>query len=149
MPFTDDRQGPGTLLLGATPGTEYGFQVSSIALIPAVDSVDGTPTLAVPDPAPETNTTYALEGSAIQDYSQAAGLQRYCYDNDGTETDFIWTPLTGSGGAVITGRCVVRAFTIGGNVGEGPIITDFSWPCVGKPVISSSASTARQKADAA
>jgi hypothetical protein len=148
MPAVDNRLGPGTLTLG-TPGVDHSFQVSAIALTPSVDSVDGTPTLAVPDPAPETNTSYSLDGSAIQDYAAAAGLQRYCYDNDGDLIDFIWVTNTGVGaGATLTGKCVVRAFTMGGAVAE-QVTTDFSWPCEGKPVWSAGTTTAREGEKAA
>lgn len=139
MPFTDSRLGPGLLLLGTAPGVEYGFQVSNLRLVPSVDSTDGTPTLAVPDPAPETKTTYALEGSAINDFATAAGLQMYCYDQDGDLVDFSWTSNTAAGeGATCVGKCIVRAFEIGGNVGE-QLVTDFSWPCEGKPTFTPAA----------
>jgi hypothetical protein len=134
MPFTDTRLGPGTLQLGTAPGTEYGFQVSALTLTPAVDSTDGTPTLAVPAPAPETKTSYTLDGTAINDFADAAGLQRYCYDQDGQTVPFTWTSNT-TDGTTCAGEVVVRAFPMGGNVGE-QLTTDFSWPCVGKPVFT-------------
>ena len=136
MPFVDTRLGPGTLTLG-TPGADYATQVSALSLVPAVDSVDGTPTLAVPDPPPETNTTYSLDGSAINDFSSASGLQMYCYDHDGETTPFVWVSSTVAGeGATCSGDVVIRAFTIGGAVGE-QLVTDFSWPVAGaKPVFT-------------
>jgi len=131
MPFNDSRLGPGTLTIGTVPA-EYGFQVSALTLTPAVDETDGTPTLAVPDPAPEQTTSYTLDGSAINDFSDAAGLQRYAYDHDGETLDFVWTPNTGDG-TTLTGEIQIRSFPMGGTVGE-QLVTDFSWPCVGKPV---------------
>lgn len=149
MPFTDSRLGPGTLQLGTAPGAEFGFQVSNIRLVPSVDSTDGTPTLAVPEPPPETKTTYALEGSAINDFATAAGLQMFAYDQDGDLVDFTWVSSTVAGeGATVTGKVVVRAFEIGGAVGE-QLVTDFSWPCEGKPVFAPVAgATSREKAKA-
>lgn len=132
MPFVDSRLGPGTLLIGAVPGFEASFQVSALALTPATDSTDGTPTLAAPEPPPLTKTTYTLDGTAVNDFTDPAGFQRYCYDNDGLETDFVWTPNTPAA-AECAGRCTVRAFTMGGNVAE-QLTTDFSFPCTGKPV---------------
>ena len=64
MPLVDSRLGPGTLTIG-TPGKDYSFQVASCTLTPAVNSTDGVPTLAVPDPPPQTDTTYSLDGDAI------------------------------------------------------------------------------------
>jgi hypothetical protein len=134
MPFTDSRLGPGLLLLGAAPGTEYGMQVSALALTPATDSTDGTPTLAVPEPAPEIHTTYTIDGTAINDFTNPTGLQRYAYDNDGTEVDFVFTPDSDAATpTTLTGKVVISAFPMGGNVSE-QLTTDFSWGCVGKPV---------------
>jgi hypothetical protein len=134
MPFTDTRLGPGTLLLGTAPGEEFGFQVSNIRLVPAVDSTDGTPTLAVPDPAPESTTTYSLDGSAINDFAVPGGLQRYCFDNDGDTVDFSFTSSTVDG-TTLAGQVQIHAFEMGGDVGT-QLVTDFSWPVVGKPTFT-------------
>jgi len=149
MPFTDSRLGPGTLVLGTTTPGEVGFQTSNVRLVPSVDSTDGTPTLAVPDPAPETDTSWALEGSAINDFENPAGLQRYAYDHDGEEIDFVWTPATGGATpATLTGTLTIRAFEMGGDVGV-QVITDFSWPCTGKPVWAGGALAASTEAETA
>jgi len=146
MPFVDSRLGPGTLLVGTAPGTEYGFQVSSCTLTPAVDSTDGTPTLAVPDPAPETKTNYTLDFTAIADFEALAGLSRFAYDEDGNTHDFVWTPNTDeTTPAVLTGQVVVRAFPMGGDVGV-QITQDASWPCVGKPAWSGGAAATEAQA---
>jgi hypothetical protein len=145
MPFKDSRLGPGTLLIGTAPGTDYGVQVSACTLTPAVDSTDGTPTLAVPEPPPLTSTTYTLDGTAVNDFTAPAGFQRYCFDNDGLETDFTYTPNTVDA-AVLTGMLTVRAFPMGGNVGE-QITTDFSFPITGKPVWTGGAAATAAEAE--
>lgn len=132
MAFKDTRLGPGTLLIGAAPGTDHSTQISACTLTPAVDSTDGTPTLADPEPPPLTTTTYTLDGTAINDFTDPSGFQRYCFDNDGLETDFTFTPNTDDA-AVLTGKITVRAFPMGGAVSE-QITTDFSFPITGKPV---------------
>ena len=137
MAFTDTRLGPGTLTIGTAPGGEYSTQVSALTLTPAFDTTDGTPTLAVPEPPAEATTSYTLDGSAINDFTNPTGLQRYAYDNDGVEADFVWTPLTDAG-TTCTGRVVIHAFPMGGKVAE-QLVTDFSWPCVGKPVFADDA----------
>jgi len=151
MPYTDSRLGPGTLKIGTpAPGTEYGFQVSALTLTPAVDETDGTPTLAVPDPAPEQTTSYTLDGTAIADFSSSSGLSRYCYDHDGETMDFEWVPnTTDTTPATLTGQIQLRAFPMGGAVGE-LITQDFSWPTVGKPVWAggAAATATREKAAA-
>jgi len=151
MPFTDSRLGPGTLTIGTTPA-EFGFQVSALTLTPAVDEADGTPTLAVPDPEPQMTTTYTLDGSAINDFEAVSGLQRYAYDHDGETVDFVWTPNGDvATPATCTGEVQMRAFPMGGAVGE-QLVTDFSWPCVGKPVwaggAAATATSSREKAAA-
>jgi hypothetical protein len=130
MPFVDSRLGPGTLTLGTVPA-EHGAQIAALALTPAVNSTDGTPTLAVPAPEPEMKTDYTLDGSAINDFAAISGLQRYAYDHDGETVGFVWTPSTPDA-ATLTGEVQLRAFPMGGKVGE-QLVTDFSWPCVGKP----------------
>jgi len=132
MPFTDTRLGPGTLKLGpSASGQEYGFQVSALTLTPAFSTTDGTPTLAVPDPPPESKTDYTLDGSAINDFTDPAGLQRFCFDNDGAEMEFEWIPVT-TAGTTLTGSVQLAAFPMGGKVGE-QLVTDFSWAVIGKP----------------
>jgi hypothetical protein len=126
-------------VIGTTPGTEYGFQVSALALTPSVNETAGTPTLAEPAPAPEQKTDFTLDGDAINDFGTISGLQRYCYDNDGSTVDFVWTPnTTDATPAVLTGQVQVRAFPMGGKVGE-QLVTSFSWPTVGKPAWSGGA----------
>lgn len=135
MAFRDDRLGPGTLKLGPTAsGVEYGFQVSALALTPAFSTTDGTPTLAVPEPAPESKTDYTLDGSAINDFTDPTGLQRFCYDNDNSEMEFEWIPITANG-TTLTGTVQLHAFPMGGKVGE-QLVTDFSWACIGKPAFA-------------
>jgi hypothetical protein len=134
MPLNETRLGPGNLLLGTTPGTEYGFGVSKLALVPTVNSTDGTPTLGTPEPPPTTQTAYALSGTAINDFTDPLGLQRYCFDNDGDEVAFSWTPNSAeTTPAILTGTLTVRAFEMGGDVAV-EITTDFEWPITGKPV---------------
>lgn len=138
MPFQDDRLGPGTLTIGTVP-VEYGFQVAALTLTPAANENAGTPTLAVPAPAPDVTTDYTLDGDAINDFQALAGLQRYAYDHDAETVDFVWTPNTDAPTpAILTGQVQMRAFPMGGKVGE-QLVSSFTWPCVGKPVWSGGA----------
>ena len=66
MTVTDSRQGPGTLVLGALTGA--GCQMSNVRLVPEHSEEDGTPTLCEPDPAPLLDTSWSLQGSAVQDW---------------------------------------------------------------------------------
>ena len=90
MAFKDSRLGPGTLKLDAH---EFNTQAAAVRLTPSVDSEDGTPTLAVPQPAPLSTVSWALNIDAIQDFEEAAGLVNYLMDNALSEAPFEWTPL--------------------------------------------------------
>ena len=142
--FADSRLGPGTLLLG---GAEYGQQITNVVLTPSVDSTDGTPTLADPEPLPEQKESWALEGSAIQDFELAAGFVNYCFDNAGDEVPFVWTPVT-AGGASWSGTCLVTSIPIGGDAGV-QITADFSFAVNGKPTrVDGAGATSRSRAKA-
>lgn len=148
MPFQDDRLGPGTLTIGTVP-VEYGFQVSALTLTPSVNENAGTPTLAVPAPAPEVTTDYTLDGDAINDFQAVTGLQRYAYDHDGETVAFVWTPKSDAPTpATCTGEVQMRAFPMGGKVGE-QLVTSFSWPTVGKPVWAGGAAALEADAESA
>ena len=60
---------------------EFNTQAAAFRLTPSVDSADGTPTLAVPEPAPESTITWALNNDAIQDFEEPTGLVNYLMDN--------------------------------------------------------------------
>lgn len=130
MPLTDSRLGVGTLTLG-TPGTDYGAQIANVVLTPTVDSTDGTPTLADPEPLPEESESWALEGSAIQDFELATGFVNYCFDNAGSIVAFKFTPNTDDGTSW-EGTCRVWSIPIGGDAGV-QITADFSFAVEGKP----------------
>lgn len=126
MALIDSRLGPGTLSLGTT---EYGAQISNVRLVPSHDEVDGTPTLATPEPASTVKTKWALSGSAIQDWESATGFVEYCRDNNGVAVAFTWVPNT-SKGVTFAGECVVKAVEIGGDI-NAQISTDFEFQVVG------------------
>src|SRR5262245_51892770 len=100
MPFSDSRLGPGTLKLGPSPGpptNDFSTQTSAVRLTPSVNSEDGTPTLATPDPAPLTTIDWALNIDAIQDFEQPLGLINYLMDNALAQQLFEWVPNTPDG----------------------------------------------------
>lgn len=147
MPFADSRLGPGTLTLEAV---EFNTQVSACRLTPEVSSEDGTPTLAVPDPAPETSIAWALNIDAIQDFEEAAGLVNYLMDNALSEVPFTWTPLTADGTSY-AGTVQIVPMEIGGDVAV-QVVTSVELPLVGEPtrtdgvVMAAGASKSEKKA---
>lgn len=129
MTLVDSRLGPGTLTLGTL--TDAGCQMSNVRLVPSVDETDGTPTLCDPKPAPLMETSWALQGTAIQDWEAeaATGFQEYCRANAGTTVTFEWVPNSDKD-VQYSGSVQVRAVEIGGEVGR-QITTDFEFPVVG------------------
>ena len=128
MPFKDSRLGPGTLKLEAN---EFNTQVSAARLTPSVESEDGTPTLAEPEPAPLSTITWALNIDAIQDFEEAAGLVNYLFDNQLAEVPFEWTPLTADG-TKYAGTVQIVPMEVGGDVAV-QIVTSVELPLVGAP----------------
>ena len=146
MPFADSRLGPGTLTLNAV---EFNTQAAAVRLTPSVDSEDGTPTLAVPDPAPLSSVSWALNIDAIQDFENAAGLVNYLMDNALDEAPFTWTPLT-SDGTAYSGTVQILPMEIGGDVAV-QIVTSVELPLVGEPtrvdgVVGTTASSRKKDA---
>jgi hypothetical protein len=122
------------LKLGAAPGpptNEFNAQAAAVRLTPSVDSEDGTPTLATPDPAPLSTISWALNLSAIQDWENATGLVNYLMDNALSENLFEWVPLT-SEGTKYAGTVQIIPIEIGGDVAV-QVVTDVELPLVGDP----------------
>lgn len=128
MPLTDARQGPGTLTLEAN---DFSYQAAAVRLTPDVSSEDGTPTLAVPDPAPDTSVAWALNIDAIQDFTDAAGLVNYLMDNALSEVPFVWTPITADT-TTYQGTVQIVPMEIGGDVAV-QVVTSVELPLVGQP----------------
>lgn len=128
MPITDSRQGPGTLTLEAH---DFSYQAAAVRLTPDVSSEDGTPTLAVPEPAPDTTVSWALNIDAIQDFTNPTGLVNFLMDNALAEVDFVWTPLT-SDATSYGGTIQVVPMEIGGDVAV-QTITSVELPLIGQP----------------
>lgn len=139
MPTVDSRQGPGTLKLGtAAPDMiEVSAQASTVKLTPSVNSNDGTPTLATPEPAPETTVTWALNISAIQDFEDPDGFVNFLMDHALAELAFEWEPLTGKA-PKYAGTVQIVPMEVGGDVAV-QTVTDVELPCVGTPTRDDSA----------
>lgn len=123
----DSRLGPGTLTLGTT---DFSHQASAVRLTPDVSSEDGTPTLATPDPAPESTVSWALNVDAIQDFENPTGLVNYLMDNALDEVPFDWTPL--ESGPSYAGVVQIVPMEVGGDVAV-QVVTSVELPVVGTP----------------
>jgi hypothetical protein len=133
MATIDSRQGPGTLKIGtAAPDLiEVSAQASHVALTPTVNSDDGTPTLATPEPAPETSIAWALNISAIQDFEDPVGFVNFLMDHALAELAFEWEPITGKA-PKYAGTVQIVPMEVGGDVAV-QTVTDVELPCVGTP----------------
>lgn len=109
---TDSRLGPGTLVID---GLAVGVQASNVRLVPTHTETDGTPTLSDPTPVSEVTTTWALQGTAIQDWSDPSGFIEFCREMNNTTQTFSWTPNTAAG-VTYSGSCKVKAVEFGGDV---------------------------------
>lgn len=137
--FFDSRLGPGTLTLESQ---EFGHQAAAVRLTPSVDSADGTPTLAVPDPAPESSISWALNLDAIQDFENPTGIVNYLMDNALSEVAFAWTPLTAEG-TVYAGTVQIVPIEVGGDVAV-QVVTSVELPVVGAPTRTDPAGVTRE-----
>lgn len=127
--LVDSRLGVGTLTIDAK---DVSYQAANVALEPDISDSDGTPTLAVPDPAPLATIAWKLTGSVIQDFGAGAdSFLNYLMDNALSEVAFTWTPNT-EAGVAYTGTVQIRPSTIGGDAGV-QITSDFELPLVGQP----------------
>jgi hypothetical protein len=97
-----------------------------------VSSEDGTPTLAVPKPAPNTTITWKLAIDAIQDFEDPAGLVNYLMDNALSEVTFTWVPIT-EDGTSYAGTVQLVPMEVGGDVAV-QVVTTVELPLVGDPV---------------
>jgi len=127
MSVVDSRQGPGTLTLGTMTGA--GCQMSNVRLVPSRTETDGTATLCDPSPAPMVETSWALAGTAIQDWERSDGFVEFARLNDGLTVAFEWVPNTGKD-VTFTGSAQVRAVEFGGDV-SSQNTTDWEFPVIG------------------
>jgi hypothetical protein len=102
-----------------------------VRLSPDVSSEDGTPTLAAPDPAPESSVSWALNIDAIQDFENPTGLVNYLMDNALSEVAFEWTPITAEG-TKYAGTVQIVPMEVGGDVAV-QVVTSVELPVVGEP----------------
>lgn len=124
--------GPGTITIGAEPGTEFSGEVLGGRVTHEYEEIGEKRTMLSGDirGATESRTdglTFELENDLT-----AAGLYAYCQTNDGTEVPFTYTPNTAAG-AAWAGTIKVR---LPGEVGAdefgAPIVSTVEWAGTGK-----------------
>lgn len=136
MPVNYITVGPGTLQIGATGSlTDFSSQATSVKLTPSVDNGDALNVLSGEQIPGDRTESWTLDGTFVQDYGSAAGATtKFLFDHRGETMDFTFTPVNASADDEITGKLVVEAIDIGGDVKTTPT-SDFSFVIVGAPVL--------------
>lgn len=122
LTFDPDGAGAGTPL-------DFSCQPTNVRITPNHDE-DGDPleTLCGDTLGADETRTDTLSITAVQDFTDAAGFQRFSWENDGTVMPFTWTP--NADGPTFSGQVKVRAVEVGGDVNKR-LTVDIEWPCIG------------------
>lgn len=130
--------GPGALTIGSDLNlTSFESQVTSVRLVPNVDSEDPVHVLSGESVAGDRAESFTLEGSMLQDFGDASSTTEWLFTHRGEEHPFSFTPNSAKG-RKITGNLVVEAIEIGGDARTKPQ-SDFEFVVVGSPIIGSGA----------
>ena len=129
MPIIDSRVRNGTLTLDAVA---FECQARTITITPSHTQEDGVETLCGESTAPALTTQWALNITAIQDFTDAAGFVNATWENNGTSVPFTWCPGDEDVEPTFSGTVQVRAVELGGEV-AAQLTTDAEFPIVGVP----------------
>lgn len=121
--------GPGKLTF-SSPAGSFESQVTSARVNVSSKRSDDLKVLSGESIPGESDYTFNLEGSCLQDLKKS-GFVDFTWTNMGKTSSFTYTPNS-SLGATVTGQVVIDPISVGGNVGERAT-SDFSFPCVGRP----------------
>lgn len=133
MAVVESKLRKGSLTLGTAPGVEYACQATNVRIVPTFNEEgDNVETLCGDTLAPSTTTTWALQGTHIQDWDAAGGVSiiQYSWEHNLETVPFTWKPNETT--TSITGEVQVRALDLGGDVNKR-ITSDFDWPISGEP----------------
>lgn len=121
--------GPGKLTF-SSPAGSFESQVTSARVTVSSKRSDDLKVLSGESIPGESDYTFNLEGSCLQDLKKS-GFVDFTWTNMGKTASFTYTPNS-SLAATVTGQVVIDPISVGGNVGERAT-SDFSFPCVGLP----------------
>lgn len=126
MTIVDSRVKNGSLTLG---GEEFSCQPTTVTIAPDHEGTteDSVEVLCGDTLAGSTANvlTANLTITAIQDFTNTAGLIGYSWANDGSIVDFTWSPTSDSEDEW-TGKVTIGALTVGGDVNTR-ITSDAEW----------------------
>lgn len=121
--------GPGKLTF-SSPAGSFESQITAARVTVNSKRSDDLKVLSGESIPGESDYTYTLEGSCLQDLKKS-GFTEFTWTNMGKPASFSYTP-NNKLAAKVEGQVVVDPITIGGTVGERAT-SDFAFPCVGKP----------------
>jgi hypothetical protein len=139
MAVNESKLKTGTLTIGGTGsppigGSEFACQATNVRLAPTHnDTGDEVETLCGDKLGADTDTSWALQGTSIQDFDDPDGFVMFAFDSNLQTVPFSWQPSATS--PTFTGTCNVRAVEIGGDVNVR-LSTDFEWPVIDGPDVT-------------
>ena len=121
MTVRQTKLGPGRLTISGpgNPGLSHDLssQVRKSALVPKVKQDDPIPVLSGESVPGDRSESWTLEGSLLDDFGTSGSTVEWCFTNRGQTLNFVFIPATANGKKV-SGRVVVEATSIGGDVGK-------------------------------
>lgn len=127
--------GPGELRIGEAGSLiDVSSLVNGCTLTPAAQTADSTTKLSGYQRGGSTTTAWTLDGNVDTDAGSASGLWQLCYDLEGEEVEFEFTPEQATG-VTVSGTVVLTPLGLGSDAYGNDLTSDFSWTCVGKPTV--------------
>lgn len=135
MPAKVSKLGPGSLSIGAVGSPiDFSCQVQN-AQVQWDKSKDEDITVLCGDTVPGATTyTAQLTGTLFQDQQDAAGIVRYSWENKGATVPFTFVPNEADA-VQVTGEVTIDPITVGDDAAGANMDSDFTWDCVGEPVL--------------
>lgn len=141
MPITESRLKAGKLTLGGasiglTTGegvVDFSCQPSNVEVRPGTQEGSGADGDDIEVLCGDVSSAggsadslvATLAATALQDFTDADGLQSYSWQNNGAERFFTWNP-NGNADNLWSGKVRVKPITVGGDVNKR-LTTEFEW----------------------
>jgi hypothetical protein len=146
MPANTQPLGPGLLTIGdVAAATDISCQVTAARITWEKDADDDLDVLCGEVVPGEIRYTASLTGTLFQDYSSAAAIGQYTWENKGQQVPFTFVP-SNVWAQEATGILTVDPIDFGGDEVKAKMTSDFEWAIVGDPVLG--AVTARDATEA-
>lgn len=127
--------GNGTLTIGETASLHVmQHQVTSVKLVPKAETGKHVTVLSGKQKGGSRSEAWTLEGKYLFDLGTTDSTTEFLFNNRGKEMPFELVPATARR-KKFTGRLIVEASEIGGDVDEDNLAVDFTFTLVGAPVM--------------